>query len=117
VPTYEYHCQDCSNNLEVFQKMTDPSLTVCPRCEGHLRKVFSPVGVVFKGSGFYATDSRSGRSTLLPGDKADKADKPEKADKAGAADTKPASADAKAPAAAPKEAKTAAKPADHALAA
>jgi putative FmdB family regulatory protein len=59
MPTYQYRCNDCSADLEVFQRMTDPSLTVCPRCEGHLRKVFSAVGVVFKGSGFYATDNRT----------------------------------------------------------
>ena len=45
--------------MEVFQRMTDPSLTACPRCRGHLRKVFSAVGVVFKGSGFYSTDNRT----------------------------------------------------------
>lgn len=59
MPTYQYRCQDCSNELEAVQKFTDPALTVCPTCQGPLRKVYSPVGVVFKGSGFYATDSRS----------------------------------------------------------
>ena len=59
MPTYQYRCLDCSNDLEVVQKFTDDALTVCPTCEGTLRKVFSPVGVVFKGSGFYATDNRS----------------------------------------------------------
>lgn len=59
MPTYQYHCNDCGNDLEVVQRFTDDALTVCPRCEGHLRKVYSAVGVVFKGSGFYATDSRS----------------------------------------------------------
>lgn len=59
MPTYEYTCTDCGKNLEVFQKFTDKALTVCPSCQGHLRKVFSAVGVVFKGSGFYATDNRS----------------------------------------------------------
>jgi putative FmdB family regulatory protein len=59
MPTYQYRCHDCGSDLEVFQRMTDASLTQCPRCEGSLRKVFSAVGVVFKGSGFYATDSRS----------------------------------------------------------
>lgn len=59
MPTYQYRCADCGNELEVVQKFTDPSLTVCPTCEGNLRKVFNAVGVVFKGSGFYATDNRS----------------------------------------------------------
>jgi putative FmdB family regulatory protein len=59
VPTYQYLCTDCGNDLEVFQKITDEPLTECPMCHGRLRKVFYPVGVVFKGSGFYRTDSRA----------------------------------------------------------
>jgi putative FmdB family regulatory protein len=59
VPTYEYVCTDCGNNLEVVQRFTDESLTECPVCHGRLRKMFYPVGVVFKGSGFYRTDSRT----------------------------------------------------------
>jgi putative FmdB family regulatory protein len=58
VPTYEYACTACDERLEVVQKFTDATLTECPVCGGQLRKVFSPVGVVFKGSGFYKTDSR-----------------------------------------------------------
>jgi len=60
VPTYQYACTECGEQLEVVQKFSDNPLTVCPACEGRLRKVFSPVGIVFKGSGFYRTDSRSG---------------------------------------------------------
>jgi putative FmdB family regulatory protein len=59
VPTYEYACTDCGERHELVQRFTDPTLTECPSCTGRLRKVFSPVGVVFKGSGFYKTDSRS----------------------------------------------------------
>jgi putative FmdB family regulatory protein len=59
VPTYQYACTDCADRLEVVQKFTDDALTVCPACGGRLRKIFSPVGIVFKGSGFYRTDSRS----------------------------------------------------------
>jgi putative FmdB family regulatory protein len=59
MPTYQYACTECGERLEVVQKFTDDPLTVCPACEGRLRKLFSPVGVVFKGSGFYKTDSRS----------------------------------------------------------
>ena len=59
MPTYEYLCTACGESLEVVQSFTDSSLTECPACAGRLRKVFSPVGVVFKGSGFYKTDSRS----------------------------------------------------------
>jgi putative FmdB family regulatory protein len=62
MPTYEYACTECGEQLEVVQSFTDDALTVCPACKGKLRKVFSPVGVVFKGSGFYKTDSRAGRS-------------------------------------------------------
>lgn len=59
MPKYQYRCDDCGADLEVFQKFTDDALTECPECEGRLKKVFSAVGVVFKGSGFYKTDSRS----------------------------------------------------------
>ena len=60
MPTYQYRCTSCERQLEVVQKFTDPSLTECPECSGALKKVFNAVGVVFKGSGFYRTDSRSG---------------------------------------------------------
>jgi len=59
VPTYEYACTACEHTLEAVQSFTDAALTECPECGGALRKVFSAVGVVFKGSGFYKTDSRS----------------------------------------------------------
>jgi len=58
VPTYQYTCTECGEPLETVQKFSDEPLTVCPACGGRLRKVFSPVGIVFKGSGFYRTDSR-----------------------------------------------------------
>ena len=66
MPTYEYACTDCADRLEVVQKFTDDSLTVCPSCGGKLRKIFSPVGIVFKGSGFYRTDSRSSQKSSEP---------------------------------------------------
>ncbi len=67
MPTYQYQCTECGNGLEAVQKFTDDALTTCPQCEGRLRKVFSAVGVVFKGSGFYRTDSRSSStSTVSP---------------------------------------------------
>jgi putative FmdB family regulatory protein len=59
VPTYQYACTACGQQLEVVQSFSDAALTECPACEGQLRKVFSAVGIVFKGSGFYRTDSRS----------------------------------------------------------
>lgn len=66
MPTYQYACTACSEQFEVVQKFTDASLTECPSCKGRLRKVFSPVGIVFKGSGFYRTDSRSSSSSSTP---------------------------------------------------
>jgi putative FmdB family regulatory protein len=62
MPTYEYLCTDCGNRVEVFQRIGDDSPTVCEICGGPLRKVFHPAGIVFKGSGFYATDSRKARA-------------------------------------------------------
>jgi putative FmdB family regulatory protein len=58
VPTYQYACTSCGHQLEAVQSFSDDPLTVCPACEGKLRKLFSSVGIVFKGSGFYRTDSR-----------------------------------------------------------
>lgn len=59
MPTYEYECTSCGQHIEVFQRIVEDPLTTCGVCGGTLRKVFHPVGIVFKGSGFYATDSRS----------------------------------------------------------
>ena len=66
MPTYQYTCTDCGEPVEAVQKFTDEPLTVCAACGGRLRKVFSPVGIVFKGSGFYRTDSRNGSSATAP---------------------------------------------------
>ncbi|MGI5352968.1 FmdB family zinc ribbon protein [Streptomyces sp. CA-250714] len=63
MPTYQYQCTECGEGLEVVQKFTDDSLTECPSCQGNLKKVFSAVGIVFKGSGFYRNDSRSSSSS------------------------------------------------------
>ena len=62
MPTYQYACTDCGHELEAVQSFSDEALTRCPACEGRLRKVFSAVGIVFKGSGFYRTDSRGDKS-------------------------------------------------------
>jgi putative FmdB family regulatory protein len=59
MPTYEYECTSCGQHIEVFQRISEDPLTTCGVCGGTLRKVFHPAGIVFKGSGFYATDSRS----------------------------------------------------------
>ena len=63
MPTYQYQCADCGETLEMHQSFSDDSLTECPACGGNLRKVFNAVGVVFKGSGFYRTDSRGKESS------------------------------------------------------
>jgi len=64
VPTYQYACTECGDRSEVVQRFSDDPLTVCSACGGKLRKIFSPVGIVFKGSGFYRNDSRNGSSTV-----------------------------------------------------
>jgi len=93
VPTYQYACNACGEGLEVVQKFTDDALTECPACGGDLRKVFSAVGIVFKGSGFYRNDSRgSGKSstpvtTTASSDKP--ADKSEKKADSSSGDSKP----------------------------
>ncbi|MFI2234185.1 FmdB family zinc ribbon protein [Nocardia testacea] len=63
MPTYSYACTQCDNRFDIVQSFTDEALTVCSECSGTLRKLFNSVGIVFKGSGFYRTDSRSGSST------------------------------------------------------
>ena len=82
MPTYQYTCTECGEPVEVVQKFTDEPLTVCSACGGRLRKVFSPVGIVFKGSGFYRTDSRKGPLTADKPEKSEKSEKAEKAEKA-----------------------------------
>jgi putative FmdB family regulatory protein len=67
VPTYEYRCKDCSQELEVVQSFTDDALTICDACGGNLRKVFGSVGIAFKGSGFYKNDSRGKTATSVNG--------------------------------------------------
>ncbi|MEU8620109.1 FmdB family zinc ribbon protein [Streptomyces sp. NPDC048623] len=66
MPTYQYQCTECGEGLEAVQKFTDDALTECPNCKGRLKKVFSAVGIVFKGSGFYRNDSRGSSSSSTP---------------------------------------------------
>ena len=103
MPTYQYTCTDCGEPVEAVQKFTDDPLTMCAACGGRLRKVFSPVGIVFKGSGFYRTDSRNGsgsrseaasgkqppESPAKSGEAAGSADKPAAAGKSGEAASAP----------------------------
>ncbi|WP_435174014.1 FmdB family zinc ribbon protein [Actinacidiphila sp. bgisy145] len=74
MPTYQYQCTECGEGLEAVQKFSDDALTECPNCGGRLRKVFSAVGVVFKGSGFYRTDSRGSSSSSTPAPKSSTSD-------------------------------------------
>ncbi len=87
MPTYQYRCNDCAEDFEIVQKFSDPALTQCPECDGNLRKVFSAVGVVFKGAGFYATDNRTkGKSNAASSGSETKAadSKPAKSESAAA---------------------------------
>ena len=100
MPTYSYACTECSNKFDVVQAFTDDALTECPKCQGRLRKVFGKVGVVFKGSGFYRTDSReSGKSSSASSssgsDSSSSAgsDKSSSSDKSGSSDKKSGSSD------------------------
>lgn len=68
MPTYEYECTSCGQHIEVFQRIVEDPLTICGVCGGTLRKVFHPVGIVFKGSGFYATDSRAATAKKKDGE-------------------------------------------------
>src|SRR5580704_13256077 len=90
MPTYEYQCKSCGSHHDVMQKFGDDPLTECPSCGGPLRKVFGAVGVVFKGSGFYKTDSRTSAKKSERTDKGEKSDTAEKSDKGEKSDTKAA---------------------------
>ena len=68
MPTYDYRCKDCGHEFEIHQSFSEDALTVCPNCQGDLRKVFSAVGISFKGPGFYKTDSRGGGSASTSSD-------------------------------------------------
>jgi putative FmdB family regulatory protein len=72
MPTYEYRCKECGERLEIVQAFSDDPLTECPACAGPLRKVFNPVGIAFKGSGFYRNDSRTGAATSSSSSSAEK---------------------------------------------
>ncbi|AXK87751.1 FmdB family transcriptional regulator [Nocardia farcinica] len=71
MPTYSYACTQCDNRFDIVQSFSDDALTVCEKCSGKLRKLFNSVGIVFKGSGFYRTDSRGGSSTASEPAKSD----------------------------------------------
>ncbi len=83
MPIYEYACRSCGQHLEIAQSFKDDPLTECPACGGSLRKVYGSIGITFKGSGFYRTDSRGASTTGAKGDGAEKVG----AEKAATADT------------------------------
>jgi putative FmdB family regulatory protein len=86
VPTYQYACTECGEQLEAVQSFSDPALTECPACQGRLRKVFNSVGIVFKGSGFYRNDSRTANGS---GEKKNEAPAETKTEAKPAAETSP----------------------------
>jgi putative FmdB family regulatory protein len=97
MPTYEYACVDCGTHVEVYQRFSDESLTTCGVCGGRLRKVFHPAGIMFKGAGFYKTDSRSGSAPSEGGSKGSEGGKSsgaskESKEKTGSGDAKGKSA-------------------------
>src|SRR5262245_29893690 len=83
MPTYEYACQSCGRHVEVFQKFSEDPLTTCEACGGPLRKVFHPAGILFKGSGFYATDSRRSASKAGGDSKKDSSSKSSESSSSG----------------------------------
>lgn len=97
MPTYEYQCKSCEHRFEVWQKMTDEALTICPECKGPIRRVLFPAGIVFKGSGFYKTDHGSGAviSENNHNQNETKENKESGAKKEGSSETKAASSDSK----------------------
>jgi putative FmdB family regulatory protein len=106
VPTYSYACTECDNRFDAVQAFSDDALTQCPQCDGRLRKLFGKVGVVFKGSGFYRTDSRESAKTKSNGSSTSSesssgsSEKKSDTGKSGTSDSSSSSSSASAPAAA-----------------
>ncbi|WP_345624108.1 FmdB family zinc ribbon protein [Streptomyces ziwulingensis] len=98
MPTYQYQCTECGEGLEAVQKFTDDALTECPNCGGRLKKVFSAVGIVFKGSGFYRNDSRGSSTSSSPATSSSKpasSDSKSSSDSASSSGAKSSSSDSK----------------------
>ncbi|MDM7486938.1 zinc ribbon domain-containing protein [Rhodococcus sp. GXMU-t2271] len=100
MPTYSYACTSCDNRFDIVQSFTDDALTECNECSGKLRKLFNSVGIVFKGSGFYRTDSRSGGSTASEPAKSDSSPAASSSTSSSSASSSSASSSTSAPAAA-----------------
>ncbi len=92
MPTYQYQCTECGEGLEAVQKFTDDALTECPSCNGRLKKVFSAVGIVFKGSGFYRNDSRGASSSSSPAKGSSSSSSTSSSDSAGSSSSSSGSA-------------------------
>ena len=93
MPTYQYACTECGHEFEQFQSFSEDTLTVCPVCSGKLRKLFNAVGVVFKGSGFYRTDSRAASSSTTPATSSDSTSSDSKSSDSKSSDSKSTSSD------------------------
>lgn len=91
MPLYDYRCRDCDHEFEIQQSMSDDALTICPSCGGSLRKVFSPVGIAFKGSGFYKNDSGSRSSSTKSDSSSSDASGSTKSDSGSKSDSGPKS--------------------------
>lgn len=98
MPTYSYACADCGDKFDIVQSFTDDALTVCQKCSGKLRKLFNSVGIVFKGSGFYRTDSRGGSGTASEPAKSDSAPAAKSESKSDSSSTSSSSTSTPAPA-------------------
>ena len=83
MPTYSYACTECDNRFDAVQAFTEDALTTCPQCSGRLRKLFNSVGVVFKGSGFYRTDSREASKSAVASDSGSSGSDKSGSDKSG----------------------------------
>ncbi|HEV2756518.1 MAG TPA: zinc ribbon domain-containing protein [Actinomycetota bacterium] len=90
MPIYEYACTSCGERTEAKQSFDDPPLEDCPHCGGKLRKLFSPVGIVFKGSGFYSTDAKGSSKSSSTGDKTDTSSKTTESSGSAKTESKPA---------------------------
>ena len=93
MPTYSYACTECGNRFDVVQAFTDDALTTCEQCSGRLRKLFNSVGVVFKGSGFYRTDSRESAKNSVNGSAKTSTEGSSSSDKSGSSEKSSTSSD------------------------
>lgn len=93
MPIYEYECEQCGVRFERLQRMSDAPLTDCPECNGHIHRVMQPVGIIFKGSGFYVTDNKGKSSTGIPVKKKDEDSKPAESKPAETSTAAPTTAD------------------------